>query len=156
MTAGSDGFMREQRTSGIFEQAPFEPVRAALPDYLRPMLTVGCITGRRTTSELLPMEWRHVDFRAVRCAASSARRRTRRGGSVPSRRSSRLLCLRVQRPDRVRARPDLPQGVPAGRGEQIRYWRRPWRQAPLKTGLARPEVDENGRPTQRGKIIARR
>jgi len=49
---------------GFFERAAFEAVRAALPANLRPMLTVAYVTGWRIASELLPMEWRQVDFKA--------------------------------------------------------------------------------------------
>jgi integrase len=39
-------------------------------------------------------------------------------------------------------------------GKQIRYWRRRWLQALLKTGLAQREVDkETGEPKKGGKII---
>lgn len=50
---------------GFFARTDFGRVRAALPEELRPLLTVAFVTGWRTTSELLPMEWRQVDFAAV-------------------------------------------------------------------------------------------
>src|SRR5262249_1919520 len=49
---------------GFFERPEFERVRAALPDYLQALLTVGYITGWRIRSELLPLTWKQVDFAA--------------------------------------------------------------------------------------------
>jgi len=48
---------------GFFERAAFEAACAGLPAYLQPLLTVAYITGWRIKSELLPLEWRQVDFK---------------------------------------------------------------------------------------------
>jgi integrase len=50
--------------TGFFEREQFEAVRAHLPEYLRPVMTFAFITGWRTKSEILPLEWRQVDFQA--------------------------------------------------------------------------------------------
>ena len=50
--------------TGFFEEAEFAAVRAALPPALQPLLDVAKITGWRTRSELLPLQWRQVDFAA--------------------------------------------------------------------------------------------
>jgi integrase len=39
-------------------------VRAHLPAYARPAATFAYITGWRLKSEILPLQWRQVDFRA--------------------------------------------------------------------------------------------
>ena len=39
-----------------------EAVRRLLPEYLRGLVTVADITGWRIQSELLPLQWRQVDF----------------------------------------------------------------------------------------------
>src|SRR5215472_12752411 len=51
----------ENARQGFFEQEDFERVRVALPDYLRPLVTVAYWTGWRK-GELLKMEWRHVNL----------------------------------------------------------------------------------------------
>lgn len=50
--------------AGFFERAQFERVRALLPEPLRGIVTAAYITGWRVDSEILPLEWRHVDLEA--------------------------------------------------------------------------------------------
>ena len=52
---------RNVRT-GFFEFEQFESVLAHLPTSLRPVIEFAYITGWRIDSEVLPLEWRHVDF----------------------------------------------------------------------------------------------
>jgi integrase len=49
---------------GFFEREQFESVRAHLPAYARPAATFAYVTGWRLKSEILPLQWRQVDFRA--------------------------------------------------------------------------------------------
>lgn len=49
---------------GFFEREQFESVRAHLPEYARPAATFGYLTGWRLKSEILPLQWRLVDFKA--------------------------------------------------------------------------------------------
>lgn len=49
--------------TGFFERDQFEAVRAALPEELRPLMTFAYLTGWRARSEVLPLEWRHIDLR---------------------------------------------------------------------------------------------
>ena len=48
---------------GFFERAEFEKVREALPESLRPMVTLAYYTGWRR-EELLSLQWRQVDLEA--------------------------------------------------------------------------------------------
>ena len=48
--------------TGFFEHEQFTAIRRHLPSYVKPVAAVAYITGWRTLSELLPLEWRHVDF----------------------------------------------------------------------------------------------
>jgi integrase len=50
--------------TGFFEREQFEAVRAHLPAYLQGVVTFAYLTGWRVPSEVLPLEWRHVDFTA--------------------------------------------------------------------------------------------
>jgi integrase len=60
---------------GFFEREQFEAVLAHLPEALRPVVAFAYATGWRVTSEVLPMEWRQVDFAAgeVRLDAGSTK-----------------------------------------------------------------------------------
>jgi integrase len=53
---------RGQRPPGFFEPAQFETVRSHPPEALRPIVTFAYLTGWRLKSEILPLEWRHVDW----------------------------------------------------------------------------------------------
>jgi adhesin HecA-like repeat protein len=50
--------------TGFFEREQFEAVRSHLPDDLRPLVHFAYITGWRVPSEVLKLQWRHVDFEA--------------------------------------------------------------------------------------------
>jgi len=50
--------------TGFFEPEQFAGVRAHLPEFLRPVVTVAYITGWRIPSEVLSLQWRQVDFKA--------------------------------------------------------------------------------------------
>jgi integrase len=55
--------LKEQNTRrGFFERAQFEAVREKLPADLRPVATFAYVTGWRMRSEILPLEWRQVDW----------------------------------------------------------------------------------------------
>jgi integrase len=48
--------------TGFFERGQFESVLAHLPAEIQPIIEVAYITGWRVASEVLPLEWRRVDF----------------------------------------------------------------------------------------------
>lgn len=50
--------------SGFFERDQYESVLAHLPAEICPVITFAYITGWRIPSEVLPLEWRQVDFEA--------------------------------------------------------------------------------------------
>jgi integrase len=64
--------------TGFFEPEQFESVRAHLSGHLRTLAAVAYITGWRTRSEILPLEWRQIDFEGGSCGSTPARRRTGR------------------------------------------------------------------------------
>lgn len=51
--------------TGFFEAAPFEAVREHLPADLQPVVTFAYWTGWRIPSEVLTLQWRHVDVTAA-------------------------------------------------------------------------------------------
>ena len=50
--------------TGFFEREQFESVRKHLPEHYRNAVTFCYITGWRSLSEVLPLQWRQVDFKA--------------------------------------------------------------------------------------------
>jgi integrase len=52
---------RNVRT-GFFEREPFEAVRAYLPAPLQAVVSFAYLTGWRVHSEVLPLQWRQIDF----------------------------------------------------------------------------------------------
>lgn len=57
--------LREDNTrTGFFEPDQFRSVLAHLPEEIQPIVTFAYVTGWRIASEILPLEWRHVDFRS--------------------------------------------------------------------------------------------
>ncbi len=57
--------LRENNTrTGFFEREQYESVVKHLPEAIQPIITFAYITGWRVASEILPIEWRNVDFDA--------------------------------------------------------------------------------------------
>jgi integrase len=52
------------RRQGFFEEDDFRAVLAELPVHLKPLMTVGFLTGWRVRDELCPMTWDRVDLKA--------------------------------------------------------------------------------------------
>lgn len=48
--------------SGFFEREQYASVLAHLPAEIRPIIIFAYVTGWRVTDEVLPLEWRQVDF----------------------------------------------------------------------------------------------
>lgn len=48
--------------TGFFEREQFDSVMQHLPAEIRPVIQFGYYTGWRIASEVLPLQWRHVDF----------------------------------------------------------------------------------------------
>jgi integrase len=50
--------------TGFFEPEQFQRVTHQLPVHIRPIVAFAHVTGWRTPSEILPLEWRQVDLKA--------------------------------------------------------------------------------------------
>jgi integrase len=50
--------------TGFFEREQIDEILAHLPKATRPVVEFAYITGWRIPSEVLPLQWRHVDFEA--------------------------------------------------------------------------------------------
>jgi integrase len=73
--------LQEDNTrTGFFEPDRFDSVYSNLPAHLQPLIEFAYITGWRIASEVLPLEWRHVDFKGgeVRLDPGSTKNRAGR------------------------------------------------------------------------------
>jgi integrase len=68
---------------GFFERDEFEAVRAHLPAYARPAASFSYLTGWRLRSEILPLTWRQVDFRAGVVTLDPGTTKNREGRTFP-------------------------------------------------------------------------
>ncbi len=80
--------LQERNTRrGFLESDQIAAICAALPEELRPIVKFAYATGWRTASEVLPLEWRNIDWggRCVRLDAHTTKNGEAR--SFPWRRS---------------------------------------------------------------------
>jgi integrase len=76
--------LQEDNTrTGFFERDQFECVRANLPAPIQPVVTFAHITGWRILSEVLPLEWRQVDFSAGEVRLDPGTTKNREGRVFP-------------------------------------------------------------------------
>jgi integrase len=68
---------------GFFDPEQLAAVLAHLPPPVRPVIEFAAITGWRIPSEVLPLEWRHVDFTAGEVRLDPTMTKTREGRVFP-------------------------------------------------------------------------
>jgi integrase len=109
---------RNVRT-GFFERAQLERVLNLLPPAVRPAVQFAYITGWRIPSEVLPLQWRHVDFEAHVVRLDPHTTKNDEGRTFPVHRCP----TRASGGSEGRARPlesrrgSVPLGVPPNRQE---------------------------------------
>lgn len=128
---------------GFFEDGEFATVRAALPSALQPLLDVAKITGWRIRSELLPLTWAQVDFRARELRLEPGTTKNGEGRTFPF--TAGLEAVLVDQRAHTEAvqkeRGAIVPHVFHRDGERIRSWRRPWTRALLAAGLATEDTE---------------
>jgi integrase len=129
--------LRENNTrTGFFEPEQFTSVQAHLPTALRPIVEFAYITGWRIASEVLPLEWRNVDFGAgeVRLDAGTTKNGEGRSRLPDDGRSTCAVGGPARRTSATEAgRSDHPVSVLPARGRQARW---------AETPEARPRLHE--------------
>jgi len=121
---------------GFFEPGQFESVRAHLPAALRPVVEFAYRTGWRVKSEVLPLEWRQVDFpgRVVRLDPGTTKNKD--GRSFPFTAAlEALLRDRLAEHDRLKAQGRIVPLVFHRNGSRIRDFRGAWKTACMKAGV---------------------
>lgn len=112
---------------GFFEREQFEAVRAHLPEDVRGVVTFAYLTGWRLRSEILPLEWRQVDWtgRVVRLDPGTTKNGD--GRSFPFTAAlEQLLREQFAEHQRLQASGRLVPLVFHRAGERIRTFRGAW------------------------------
>src|SRR6266545_3415927 len=68
---------------GFFDRDQFQAMLHRLPEAARPAATFAYITGWRIDSEVLPLEWRQVDFEAGEIRLDAGTTKNREGRTFP-------------------------------------------------------------------------
>lgn len=79
---------------GFFERDQFLEVVAHLPEAVRPAATFAYITGWRIDSEVLPLEWRQIDFDAGEVRLDPGKTKNGEGRTFPMTRDLREILER--------------------------------------------------------------
>jgi integrase len=130
--------LREQNVrTGFFEPAQYQAVFARLPKAIQSVLTFSYITGWRVASEVLPLEWRQVDFDAGTVRLDAGTTKNGEGRVFPMTAALRvLLQSQKDEADRLKKTGVIVRYVFHRNGEKIRSFRRVWTTAckvsPLK------------------------
>jgi integrase len=68
---------------GFFERESFEAVRSHLPEEIRPIITFAFLTGWRLKSEILPLQWRNVDWEGAQVRLDPGTTKNGEGRAYP-------------------------------------------------------------------------
>lgn len=79
---------------GFFERDQFQAMLHHLPDAARPAATFAYITGWRIDSEVLPLEWRQVDFEAGEIRLDAGTTKNGEGRTFPMTADLRVVLER--------------------------------------------------------------
>jgi integrase len=78
---------------GFFERDQFELVRSLLPKDLQAVVTFAYITGWRTNSEILPLQWRQVDFESGAVRLDPGTTKNKEGRLFPFKIDNELVAV---------------------------------------------------------------
>ena len=121
----------------FFEREQFEGVRAHLPAALRQIATFAYLTGWRVRSEILPLEWRQVDFDKQEVRLDPGTTKNGDGRVFPFTRELKTL-LEEQRSehDQLKKTGQISRFVfHRGDGERIKSFRSAWKTACTAAGV---------------------
>ena len=79
--------------SGFFEREQYESVLRHLPAELQPVIAFSYITGWRMAAEVLPLEWRQVDFDAEMVRLAPGTTKNKEGREFPFTADLRAVLL---------------------------------------------------------------
>jgi integrase len=79
--------------TGFFEDHQYHSVMSHLPEELQPVIEFAFITGWRIASEVLPLEWRQIDFHAGEVRLDAGTTKNGKGRVFPMTADLRRLLL---------------------------------------------------------------
>ena len=121
---------------GFFEAEAFASVRAQLPEPLQPLVTFAYLTGWRLTSEILPLEWRQVDWQGREVRLDPGTTKNREGRSFRFTNAlETLLKDQLAEHERLKKAGRIVSLVFHRDGKRIRGFRRAWRSACEAAGV---------------------
>jgi integrase len=131
---------RFHRNTHFFEHGDYLAVAEALPDYLRPVLSFGYLTGWRK-SEIINLKWKQIDMEARTVRLDPGRTKNEKG-RVIALEGDLWEIIRTQWEKRKVA--EVPGQSPTllcpsvfhREGKPIKTFRSAWEWACKKTGLA--------------------
>jgi integrase len=118
--------------TGFFEREQFEAVRARMPEAARAVLTFAYYTGWRVDSEVLPLQWRQIDFQSGTVTLDPGTTKNDEGRVFMFNQIDELRkALEGQRTisDQLRANGSQVPWVFHRSGAPIRSFRRSWKEA---------------------------
>jgi integrase len=121
---------------GFLDRAQLDAVKTHLPLALQPVVEFAYLTGWRVTSEVLPLEWRQVDWSARQIRLDPGTTKNDEGRCFPFTAALAAL-LRGQQEAHERLRRDgrLVPHVFHRHGKPIRNFRKAWQTACRAAGL---------------------
>ena len=76
---------------GFFEQDQFEALLKELPEHVKPVVRFAYVTGWRTRSEILTLQWRQVDFHAGEIRLDPGTTKNKEGRVFPITRDLQMI-----------------------------------------------------------------
>jgi len=128
----------------FFEPHEFHAVVTRLPVYLRPVMTAAFLMGWRAQSELLPLQWKHVDFKSGVITLPTGSTKNGEGRAYPFGKFPELVALFQaqwkEREELQRARgiviPWVFFRIEKNAVKPIKSYTTAWNNARVKAGLA--------------------
>ncbi len=112
----------------FFEPEQFEAVRRKLPEALGPVVTFAYLTGWRLTSEILPLEWRQVDWNGRTVRLDPGTTKNRDGRTFPFTAAiESLLKSQLAEHDRLKKANRIIPLVFHRNGKRIKDLRKAWK-----------------------------
>jgi integrase len=121
---------------GFFEADQFEAVQTNLPLPLRPVVEFAFLTGWRLKSEVLPLEWRQVDWQGRTVRLDPGTTKSGEGRTFPFTAAlETLLTAQKAEHDTLKKAGRIIPLVFHRDGERIKDFRKAWESACVKAGV---------------------
>lgn len=122
--------------TGFLEREEFLALRAQLAEPLRELMTVAYVTGWRIQSELLPLQWRNVDFKAGRLTLNAGTTKNEAARTFPFTCELReALEAQKVKADALKEKGTICPWVFHRDGRRIKVFRKAWENACKRAGI---------------------